>query len=220
MVVVYGQSYDFLTWFILSFIFFVLAIRCFCRPSLGDKYQFDLKVCICLIFMIFFSSIPIKKFMFENKIQNTVNHVIGTSTIFFCQGLVDSMFNYQAAGFIETDKNKIYLTYSTCKFLKHFIENPNDANMSEIFAVHVLTHEAIHATGVLNEAKTDCIAFQRNHEMFRALGSSKTKSEEFAIKAYLKIPNPRRVGYYSKECKPGGKLDQNYPNAVWQKALE
>ena len=218
MVHIYGQSYDFIIWFLISFVFFILLVRSFCRPSLGEKYKFDLKVGICLFFTIYFSYIPVSKFIFENKIEKAINKAIGRNTIFSCQGLFDSMFNYQVLGFIEVNKNKIYLTYSTCHFLKSYVEDPNDVNMSEVMAVHVLTHEAVHASGILNEAKTDCIAFQKNHKMFYALGTSKKKSEALAIKAFEKIPDPRLKDYYSDECKPGGELDQKYPDAVWQNA--
>jgi len=220
MVVVYGQSYDFLIWFFLSAIFLILAFKNFFRPSLGQRHKFDLKVCFYLFFTVFFAYFPISKFLFENKMSKAVKVVTGYSPIFFCQGLVDSMFNKSALGFVDLSQNKLYLTYSTCKFLKSYVEDPNDANMSEIIAVHVLSHEAAHVMGFLDEKRTECVAFQKNHEFFRSLGANKDNSEVYALMAYKNIPNPKNINYYSKECRPGGALDQKYPNAIWQKVVE
>ena len=47
-------------------------------------------------------------------------------------------------------------------------------------AVHTLTHESIHMSGVTSESATECLAVQRDAEMARLLGAPRTAASELA----------------------------------------
>jgi hypothetical protein len=83
----------------------------------------------------------------------------------------------------------------------------------QVVAVHVLTHEAMHLSGRLNEAAAECAAVQRDAHTARLLGASDAAEPSAAYwrDVYPLMPD----GYRSADCRPGGPLDEGLADAPW-----
>ncbi|MGH2697831.1 MAG: hypothetical protein ACRDJL_01355 [Actinomycetota bacterium] len=82
-------------------------------------------------------------------------------------------------------------------------------------AVHVLSHEAIHMSGVSNEAQTECMAMQRDTEMAQLLDAPPRAAGALAIAYWRDVYPSMPAGYRSDECGPGLALDGGRPDAPW-----
>ena len=85
----------------------------------------------------------------------------------------------------------------------------------QVVAVHVLTHEAMHLAGVVDEAAAECAAVQRDAHTARLLGAAPADAAALAA-AYWQQVYPRMPdGYRSGDCRPGGTLDEGRDDAPW-----
>jgi hypothetical protein len=82
-------------------------------------------------------------------------------------------------------------------------------------AVHVLTHEAVHLSGIHDEAVTECYAVQTDAAVARRLGA--TEAQAHAIAAYMYLGNALAPPPYrfSSDCRPRSRLDLHPETAAW-----
>jgi hypothetical protein len=85
----------------------------------------------------------------------------------------------------------------------------------QVVAVHVLTHEAMHMSGQLDEAAAECAAIQRDAHTARLLGASAAASATLADAYWRDIYPLMPDGYRSTDCRPGGALDERLADAPW-----
>jgi hypothetical protein len=89
------------------------------------------------------------------------------------------------------------------------------ATPDQVVAVHVLTHETMHMLGETDEAKTECLAVQRDQAMARALGASPQAAAALA-RRYWTVVYPRMPDdYRSSQCGPGEEWDERRSGAPW-----
>ena len=103
-----------------------------------------------------------------------------------------------------------------CADLRSYLRSDKlQPSREQVAAVHTLTHESIHMSGVTNESETECIALQRDAEMARHLGAS-TEGASALAQLYWQVVYPLMPpGYRSGECRPGGALDLKGPDSPW-----
>ncbi len=82
-------------------------------------------------------------------------------------------------------------------------------------AVHVLTHEAVHLSGVHDEALTECYAVQTDAAVARRLGAAEDQAH--AIGAYMYLGNALAPPPYrfSSDCRPRSALDLHPETTAW-----
>ena len=197
---------------ILSIIFLGLAIKSLFGENLGSR--FDPYFFIMLAISGALAFLPIKHLLFERKLGNAAAELIGAEHVSVnCQSTFESLYSLGRAGFVRLSTMVIHMETRTCEDLKDYLKNPAKADARELFALHVLSHEAMHVKGELNEIKTDCMAFQRNHTLAKILGVPEgiANLNAISIHRYRSSRHP----YYSRECEPGGPYDENLPGAVW-----
>ena len=83
-------------------------------------------------------------------------------------------------------------------------------SIEQLEAVHVLTHEAVHTSGVKSESLTECKAVQRDAQMARLLGASDAEAKALAW-IYWRTIYPQMPDDYT----PAKTLGQ----AIWQITL-
>ena len=177
-----------------------------------DAYFFFLIGLACLA-----SILPIREILLERKMAIATEKFLGHEQVIVdCNSYFDSMFYMGAAGFVYFGSGKINLEVRTCKAMRAYLNDPEKAGRNERFALHVLTHEAMHVAGTKNEIKTDCQAYQRNHRMAMLLGVPRNVAITHARQIHRER-SPYTKGYYSPECEPGRSLDENLSDAVWIK---
>jgi hypothetical protein len=74
-------------------------------------------------------------------------------------------------------------------------------------AVNIATHEAIHASGVSSEARTNCYAIQRSEQTARALGAPAAVARETRRVAAQLTSSTLPAVYHSAACHPSGEYD-------------
>lgn len=90
-----------------------------------------------------------------------------------------------------------------------------------IGSLGALAHEAVHLSGVLNEAITECYALQRTAETALRLGASKEFALEIAADMLGEYDMPstisgrKAMGYWTEDCRNGGPLDLNPQSSEW-----
>jgi hypothetical protein len=85
----------------------------------------------------------------------------------------------------------------------------------QVVAVHVLTHEAMHLSGRLDEAAAECAAVQRDAHTARLLGAPAGDAAGLAAAYWRDIYPLMPDGYRSPDCRAGGSLDERLPDAPW-----
>jgi len=126
---------------------------------------------------------------------------------------VGADLGYVAFGPDGVPERRTLIKRDQCGDLSDYLRSDQEQPTSEqIVAVHVLTHEAIHMSGVRSEAETECLAMQRDAQMAELLGASPEAarlSVTYWREVYPRMPD----AYRSEECTSGGALDAGRPDA-------
>ncbi len=104
-----------------------------------------------------------------------------------------------------------------CRDLSDYLGSDKSApTPNQVVAVHVLTHEAMHLAGHINEAEAECAAVQRDALTATLLGATAAHAQALA-RQYWTTVYPRLAGdYQTSDCKGGGRLDEHLPTPPWQ----
>jgi hypothetical protein len=84
-----------------------------------------------------------------------------------------------------------------------------------VWSVAALSHESVHASGILNEAKAECFGMQQIPLVGRALGRTAAEGRYLARLYWELWYRFNRPPYTSEECREGGKLDLHADSTVW-----
>lgn len=138
-----------------------------------------------------------------------------------CERLTASLFSSKGyAGHVQFDAAGVaqppaFLSHSVCLGVHKMRKKPNKLSMDTITNAHILTHEAMHLRGVVNEAETECRAIQADAAVFRSLGVQRDRAQRAAL-AYYQAAYPRlRADYKSRECRENGAMDRTPGDGVW-----
>jgi hypothetical protein len=108
------------------------------------------------------------------------------------------------------------ITYDTCNDLADWLgsdkQNPSDA---QVLAVHVLTHEAMHMSGILDEALAECAAVQRDTRAAGLLGASPAQARRLARHYWLVDYHQLPDTYRDLRCGADGALDEHLSDSPW-----
>ena len=199
----------------LSIVFLWLAVRAAMNPF--SETRFDVYFFTMIVLAIGSASFPVRHALFEHKLGTASAQLVGKDHVVvecLSQFSYGSIFHFRAAGYVYWGSDTINMQGPICSDLKGYLSDPQYADPNELFALHVLTHEAMHVGGVRDEIVTDCKAFQRNHRMAALLGVD-PKIARFNAQVLHRFRSPSHP-YYSAACHPGGPMDDRLPDAVWQ----
>ena len=127
-------------------------------------------------------------------------------------------------GHVAYDENGMpdgpaFLSYDTCNALAAYwrasASEKSHPTREEIIAVHVLTHEAMHLSGVKQESIAECDAMQRDTKTAQELGANPAQArlvaEIYAEQVYPDMP----TDYRDAGCTQGGPMDKTPGDGVW-----
>ena len=181
------------------------------QTSHGFDVYFFIRIFLAIICAIW----PIREVLLERKLGLVVEEFLGKEQVIVdCKPYFDFTFLGGIKGYVYFGSDTIYLEANTCKDLARYIRAPKSADLDARWALHILTHEAMHVAGTRNEIKTDCQAYQRNHRMSVLLDVPRHIAITHARQIHRER-SPYNEGYYSPDCEPGKRLDENLPDAVW-----
>jgi hypothetical protein len=103
-----------------------------------------------------------------------------------------------------------------CRHLAEYLRSDKRRpSRDQVVAVHVLTHEAMHLAGLVDEAAAECAAVQRDAHTARLLGAAAEDAAALAAAYWEQVYPHMPDGYRSADCRPGGALDERRADAPW-----
>lgn len=217
-----------LTWLaLLSFVGAVaLSLRWYVggrRDSLGRSIPFPTISVALLSVLACVAAYPaIARHREESRLARAASTIAGVKVTVVCQTLSGALVDAGAeAGFVRwqadgTPEHIAHIKWDQCKDLRHYLRSgKRHPSTAELIAVHVLTHEAVHTSGVKDEARTECKAVQRDGQMARLLGASDAGAQALAWGYWKTIYPNMPDDYRDGGCGPGGTLDEALPTSPW-----
>jgi len=158
----------------------------------------------------------------EARLATAASAITGHRVVVRCETLSQAWLDSHAElGYVRFDVDGrpeplATLTAQACGDLSAWLGSPRaDAPLDRIVAVHVLTHEAMHLTGQLDEARAECAAVQRDARTARLLGATAEQAHELALRYWQEVYPRLADDYRSVACSPGGALDEHLSDAPW-----
>lgn len=158
----------------------------------------------------------------ESRLAQAASAIVGVPVDVHCQAFGEAFVDagmelgYVGFGPDGVPERRTLIKRGPCRDLADYVGGGHaDVDPEAVVAVHTLTHEAIHMTGVTDEAETECLAVQRDAEMARLLGAAPADAYELAAYYWTNVYPRMPDAYRSGECRNGGELDANHPGAPW-----
>lgn len=156
----------------------------------------------------------------EHQWSAAASTLLGEEVSVHCQRMLVYAFDISPVlGFVPLDPatgapaKETWLRRDTCDALADW--DPGSPSDSGVRAVHILTHEAMHMAGERDEARTECLAIQRNAAMAMVLGATKEQARGLSYRYWSALSSGLPHQYQSQECRPGGGWDENLETSPW-----
>lgn len=158
----------------------------------------------------------------ETHLTAVATALVGARAVVHCQTAGQEMLDLgPELGFVRwgpggVPEHQTLIKREPCGALAHYMGGDySDPSADEVVAVHVLSHEARHMAGTVNEAAADCQAMQRDARTATLLGATPAQALHLA-RTYWRTVYPRMPDdYRTLECVPGGALDEHLPDPPW-----
>jgi hypothetical protein len=158
----------------------------------------------------------------ENELARVASDIVGFPVTVQCKTLGQSWIDaHTELGYVPfgpdgVPEHETVLDGQACEDVDSWRRSDHEVlNRDQVIAVHVLTHEAMHMAGIVNEAAAECAAMQRDVRTARALGASREQARELARYYWDQVYPQMPDEYRSSECAPGGELDEGLVDAPW-----
>jgi hypothetical protein len=157
----------------------------------------------------------------EDRLALAASEIAGVDATIDCQGFgeafVDATAELGRVDFGPDGPRRFALIKrSQCAALSDYLKSDKrDPTTAQVIAVHVLTHEAVHMSGVTNEAVTECLAVQYDANAAQLLGASPAHARSLSRRYWTTIYPRMPPEYRSDECRPSGSLDAHVDGAPW-----
>ncbi len=160
----------------------------------------------------------------QDRLSATASALVGRDVEVHCRTTgeefvhVGSELGSVGVGADGRPERRAVIARRACAALQAFLDaQGRRPSPEQVVAVHVLTHEARHLVGTLDEARAECEAVQRDAATARLLGASPADAHRLA-RLYWAVDYPRMPeSYRSSACAPGGAWDEHLPDAPWRR---
>ena len=146
----------------------------------------------------------------ENRLEKAASVIVGTRVEVHCQAFGEAFVDVgQELGYVRfgpdgVPERKTLIKRQQCRDLADYVRDPTQVAREHVVAVHTLTHEAIHMSGVGDEAETECVAVERDAEMARLLGASPEEARRLAEYYWVNVYPRMPESYRSQDCRGPG----------------
>lgn len=158
----------------------------------------------------------------EARLSAVATQLVGHRVQVHCQTVSEAVFDVGTEyGYVPFDDGgrplpRAVIKVDQCRDLDDYRRwHGTTSQERHAVAVHVLTHEAMHMRGIVDEAATECAAVQRDAVTARALGASDDNALHTATYYWQHVYPRMPDRYWSKECRPGGAMDERLAEAPW-----
>jgi hypothetical protein len=165
----------------------------------------------------------VRHLMLERRLSQAAGRLVGDRVGITCQTLSQSWLDTHAElGYVRIDargrpERRATIALNACRDLTSWLRSDHrHPSEAQVIAVHVLTHEAMHMKGILEEDLAECAAMQEDRRTALFLGATDLQARTLATRYWSEV-YPRMPGSYrSAECRAGGALDRGGPDAPWR----
>ena len=144
----------------------------------------------------------------EERLSDVASVFVGAPVVVECQSFGGAFidtgfeFGYVAFGPDGVPERKTLIKRQQCTDLRDYIiSDKEEPSREQVIAVHTLTHESVHMSGVTSEAATECEAVQRDAEMARLLGASDEGAQRLALAYWETVYPDMPSSYRSETCR-------------------
>ena len=191
--------------------------------ALGRKRPFPWISTVCFVALACAALAPgVLRARLEHRLGVASEAIVGVPAEVNCQSFGGAFVDaggdlgYVAFGPDGVPERATLIKRDQCRDLSAYLRSGKGKPPREqIVAVHVLTHEAIHMSGVTNEARTECLAVQHDARMARLLGAPSEAAAALALSYWTNVYPHMPTEYRSDECGPGLSLDARLSGAPW-----
>ena len=158
----------------------------------------------------------------ERRLARVASAVVGAKVGLHCQSFGEAFVDtgielgYVRWGPDGVPERSTLIKRDQCRDLAAYQRSgKHDPSRAQVVAVHVLTHEAMHMAGIVDEARAECAAVQRDARTARLLGASVADARVLAGRYWRTLYPLMPDGYRTEDCGPGGSLDEGGADAPW-----
>jgi hypothetical protein len=157
----------------------------------------------------------------EDRLAAVASALVGVPVVVDCQSAGQQFIDagaelgYVPYGADGLPERTTLIKRDQCQDLSRYLGSHEHPSDDQVLAVHVLTHEAMHMSGITDEARAECLAVQQDARTARLLGASPEAAADLASRYWRSFYDRLPQDYRSRDCGPGGALDQASPDAPW-----
>ncbi len=177
--------------------------------SLGRRRSFPWISVMGLALVGIVAIVPVLlRLRLESRLADAASAIVGTRVAVHCQAFGEAFVDAgQELGYVRfgpdgVPERKTLIKRQQCGDLAAYLRDPSGFTHEQAVAVHTLTHEAVHMSGVTAEDETECLAVRRDAELAGLLGASAADAQRLA-RYYWENVYPRMPDTYRSESCPG-----------------
>jgi hypothetical protein len=158
----------------------------------------------------------------EARLGQVASQLAGVKATVHCQtGTAEWVDAGTELGYVKwgpggVPEHSTLIKHAQCGLLASYLKGGRDhPSLDEITAVHVLTHESMHMSGITSESKAECAAVQRDYQTATLLGANDKQATFLALAYWHGVYPYMPDDYRSAECRTGGGMDEQLAHAPW-----
>jgi hypothetical protein len=177
--------------------------------SLGRPRPFPVGAVILLLLAVGSLAPWFLRWRLEDRLADAASALIGVEVRVHCQAFGGAFIDagaelgYVRFGADGVPERATLIKREQCRDLSRYLRSDKQSPpLEQVVAVHTLTHEAMHMSGLTSESETECAAVHHDADMARLLGASAEGADRLAT-TYWQVHYPRMPDGYRSESCPG-----------------
>jgi hypothetical protein len=176
----------------------------------------------CVVLAVVATFPVVDRVTLESRLSHSSSTLLGMQVEVDCQTLTGSALDLGSElGYVKwgpdgIPERKTLIKHQQCNDLHSYLNSSKEhPTAAQILAVHVLTHESMHMSGIKVEYIAECDAMQHDTAMAEVMGAKPAAAHALAVTYWLTVYPNMPEGYRIGDCRPGGSLDLHLPDAPW-----
>lgn len=159
----------------------------------------------------------------ENKLNSVIQEYTGNPKVtVHCQRFTEALGDVSPyKGYVKynsdyTPTTVAQLDDDICRDLRAWmLSDKSNPDITQVNAVHILTHEAQHLKGETSEAIAECNALQADSAVAQLLGATGEQGQALAERYYQETYPGMPARYTSAQCRQYGQMDMSPADGIW-----
>jgi hypothetical protein len=191
--------------------------------ALGRPIPFPVIAVPALIVLTVLSATPgVERRMEQHRLAAAASTLIGVKVAVHCQTVGEAFVDagvelgYVKYGADGVPEHRTLIKHGPCADLRAYLRSSKaHPSLDQVIAVHILTHESMHMSGITSESLAECAAVQRDDRMAQLLGATPDEALALARTYWRSVYPNMPPDYVTGDCRAGGRLDEHLPDAPW-----